>query len=74
MSSTILCQLKMCPRNFTSDRSIFSAMKTINYYENLLMKIFKVHNGAKVVGIVTVTFPPRGGIKVEVSKKFYIPC
>ena len=55
----------MYPSNFTSDRSIFSAMETINYYENLLMKIFKVHNGPKVVGIVTVTFPPRGGIKVE---------
>ena len=54
----------MCPSNFTSDRSIFSAMETINCHENLLMKIFKVHNGAKVVGIVTVTFPPRGGIKV----------
>ena len=56
----------MYPSNFTSDRSIFSAMERINYYENLLMKIFKVHNGAKVVGIVTVMFPPRGGIKVEV--------
>ena len=56
----------MYPSNFTSDRSIFSAVETINYYENVLMKIFKVHNGAKVVGIVTVMFPPRGGIKVEV--------
>ena len=56
----------MYPSNFTSDRSIFSAMETINYYQTLLMKIFKVHNGAKVVGTVTVTFPPRGGIKVEV--------
>ena len=62
----LFCLLKMCPSNFTSDCSIFSAMETINYYENVLMKIFKVHNGAKVVGIVTVTFPPRGGIKVEV--------
>ena len=42
-------------------------METINYYENLLIKIFKVYTmGPKVVGIVTVTFPPRGGLKVEV--------
>ena len=39
----LFCLLKMCPSNFTSDCSIFSAMETINYYENLLMKIFKVY-------------------------------
>ena len=33
----------MCPSNFTSDCSIFLAMETINYYENLFMKIFKVY-------------------------------
>ena len=51
---------------FTTDSSMFSPIpNNINYYEHQVMKIFKIHNRAIVVAIVTVKFPPRGPRKIK---------
>ena len=57
---------KSIKQYFTTDCSIFSPIRNnINYYEHQVMKIFKIHNRAIVVAIVTVTFPPRGPRKIK---------
>ena len=57
---------KSTKQYFTTDCSVFSPIRNnINYYEHQVMKIFKIHNRAIVVAIVTVTFPPRGPQQIK---------
>ena len=60
------CVPQINKQYFTTDCSIFSPIRNnINYYEHQVMKIFKIHNRAIVVAIVTVKFPPRGPRKIK---------
>ena len=73
MSSTIFGLLLplLCAANQPSNillliAAFFSTIRNnINYYEHQVMEIFKIHNRAIVVAIVTVKFPPRGPRKIK---------
>ena len=62
-ASSVCCK---STKQYFTDSSMFSPIRNnINYYEHQVMKIFKIHNRAIVVAIVTVKFPPRGPRKIK---------